>query len=105
MFISLDVVFPRRLDIVGVLHADFVLLENQIFRVTNGFITDPLVNGVRSRIGQIGVKTAEPFPGIEHALGEGGDARSSVALFAQMWWCVHHRNANSARCLTLDERH
>jgi hypothetical protein len=47
-----------------------LLLENQIFRVTNGFITDPLVNGVRTRIRQVGVKTTEIFSGIEHALGE-----------------------------------
>src|SRR5881397_49831 len=87
------------------LRTDPILLENQIFRITNGFITDLLVNRVRSRISQISVKTTELFTKIEHALSEGSDARSNVTLLAQMRWCVHHRNANSARCFPLHDGH
>jgi hypothetical protein len=54
-------------------------LKNPIIDVANLTIADSLIDTVRCWIGEVGVEATESLSGVEHALGEGGDAGSCMA--------------------------
>jgi hypothetical protein len=56
-----------------------LLLKNPVLDIADPSVPDFLIDAVRCWIGEIGVEATESLSGVEHALGEGGDAGSCIA--------------------------